>query len=560
MKLVNRSFVDLPSEATFVPIPTPGGSGVDNNQHGEAAAARASAADEDLIALEIREKAMASSATSVQLSLDRASVEVVRWRLERLGQLLEAVKRSNGTGSEEGVENGVKDGVDGPSESRFNEDEDEGRKVDQFAFLLNVAALDLRLFDEGGSKGRVESPPEEQPDAANEKDKWASFRGDFSELTFFHVSNLGGATENSYMWIRHERCGLYGTLQSSPPSEEGAANGGGEFLLLTCSNEVLGRGDAGDENALASPGTVGLTVSVISYPSGGYETDSIVACSLRGGTVMAPMGRLDWVLALKEIVVGAGSDGPEGVNGERPNASESVGTASESIGMTSESVQRASESATTASGPGQPTSESVYPASGTYVSSFAGGTGFGGEAKEGDNGQAWPPSATSSVDQSGSRSSQASGSTNGTCFLLDLHDLALCYEPNAEPNPQPPPQNPGKSHPPDSRPSLSRQNSSSSVGSSVSAVLAVAALRVSSVLGKQAGGSEQVEEEGGETVQEQVFDVWLRDAALLILDNAMRRPAAGDFTTSSLAQAGFVQVAFANFCPAQVLCRPPLSV
>lgn len=543
-------FADLSCKATLVHIPLSGGSGVDNNQHGETAAARASAADEDLIALEIREKAMGSSATCVQLSLDHASVEVVRWRLERLGQLLEAVKQSSGTGSEEGVENGVNDGFDGHAESRLKE-EDEGRKFDQFAFLLNMAALELRLFDEGGPKGRAKGPPGEEPDAANEKDEWASFRGEFSEFTFFHVSNLGGATENSYMWIRHERCGLYGTLQSPTPPESGAANGGSELLLLTCSNEVLGRGDAGDENALASPGTVGLTVSVISYPSGGFETDSIVACSLRGGTVMAPMGRLDWVLALKELTVGAGSDAPEGVKEERPTASESVGTASrsaekasESGTVRSESVRQASGSATTASESNRPASESVYPASETYVGSFSSGKGFGGETKEGDNNQAWPPSVTSSVDRSKSRSSQASGSTNRTCFLLDLHDLALCYEPNAEPNPQKPLQNQGKSTPPDSRPSLSRQNSSSNVGSSVSAVLAVAALRVSSVLGKQMGGSERGEEEGGETVQEQVFDVWLRDAALLILDNAMRRPAGGDFTTSSLAQAGFVQVYF----------------
>ncbi|GAQ87036.1 autophagy protein 2 [Klebsormidium nitens] len=527
-----------------------GGSGVDNNQHGEAAAARASAADEDLIALEIREKAIASSAASVQLSLDRASIEVVRWRLERLGQLLEAVKRSGGSASEDGVRNGVKEGLDGRAESRVNESGEEGRTKDQFAFLLNVAALELRLFDEKGSKGRADDPPAEEPDVASEKDKWVSFRGDFSELTFFHVSNLGGAAENSYMWIRHERCGLYGTLQSPTPPESGAANGGVELLLLTCSNEVLGRGDAGDENALASPGTVGLTVSVIAYPSGGYETDSIVACSLRGGTVMAPMGRLDWVLAVKELAVGAGSDGLAVVDRDCPNASESVGAASDYVGKASEIVGQTSESATTTSESGammsesvRPTSESVCPASETYAERFSRRTADGGAMAEADTAQAWPPSEASSAHQSESRSSQASGSTNGTCFLLDLHDLALCYEPNAEPNPQTPPQNPGKSFPPDSRPSLSRQNSSSNVGSSVSAVLAVAALRVSSVLGKQPGGSERVEEEGGEAVQEQVFDVWLRDAALLILDNAMRRPAGGDFTTSSLAQAGFVQVA-----------------
>lgn len=483
-----------------------GGSGVDNNHHGEAAAARASAADEDLVALEIREKAIASSATSVQLSFDHAAVEVVRWRVERLGQLLDAVK---GCKESEGgeVESGVKEGLKG------------GQAVNQSTFLLNLAALDVRLLDEEGWNGGVVPGNVEREGTLGEKEgrKWVSFRANFSELTFFHVSNLGGAAENSYMWIRHEQCSLYGTLQSDTPPvcevSNPSASRGVELLLLTCSNEVLGRGDAGDENALASPGTVGLTISIISYPSGGYETDSIVACSLRGGMMMAPGGRLDWVKAVKELLIGD-SNGSDVSKEESPKAHGGAKGASEDFGKASERAGRQSVEA-----PRSLKAAKEYQAAG-YASS---------------------------CEDAGSRTSESSLPTNGTCFLVDLHDLALCYEPSADPvPPQTLSKAAGNSSHRETRASLSRRNSSSSqaslAGTPVSAVLAAAALRVSSILGRQAGGAGKQEEEGGEEAQEQVFDIWLRDAALLILDTGMRRPAEEGFTTSALAQAGFVQV------------------
>jgi hypothetical protein len=487
-------------------VSSSGGSGVDNNHHGEAAAARASAADEDLVALEIREKAIASSVTSVQLSFDHAAVEVVRWRVDRLGQLLETIKGCQESEDGEG-NSGVKEGLEG------------GQTVNQSTFLLNLAALKVRLLDEQSWDGGVVSGDVERAGTLGEKEgaKWVSFRADFSELTFFHVSNLGGAAENSYMWIRHEQCSLNGFLQNIDPLvcevSNASASRGVELLLLTCSNEVLGRGDAGDENALASPGTVGLTISVIAYPSGGYETDSIVACSLRGGTMMAPGGRLDWVKAVKELLMGS-PKGSDAFEEERPNAPGGAKGASERLRKAPERAR-----AQSAEAPGSR------------------------EAAQGRQavGYAW------SFEDTESGTSESSPLTNGICFLIDLHDLALCYEPTAEPAP---PQNlskaPGNFRNHETRASLSRQNSSSSqaslAGSPVSAVLAAAALRVSSILGRQAGGPGKLEEEGEEEAQEQVFDIWLRDAALLILDTAMRRPAEEGFTTSSLAQAGFVQV------------------
>eukprot|EP00271_Cylindrocystis_brebissonii_P002857 TRINITY_DN13626_c1_g1_i1.p1 TRINITY_DN13626_c1_g1~~TRINITY_DN13626_c1_g1_i1.p1 ORF type:complete len:2005 (+),score=324.78 TRINITY_DN13626_c1_g1_i1:311-6016(+) len=78
---------------------------------------------------------------------------------------------------------------------------------------------------------------------------------------------------------------------------------GEEFVLLDFALEAVGRGDGGTHggNALAS-GAVGTTVMYVAWPEGGQSSDSMLAVTLRGLTLRAQGGRMDWVFAAKEWV------------------------------------------------------------------------------------------------------------------------------------------------------------------------------------------------------------------------------------------------------------------
>ncbi|CAM6122683.1 unnamed protein product [Calypogeia fissa] len=124
-----------------------------------------------------------------------------------------------------------------------------------------------------------------------------------------------------------------------------------------------------------------------------------------------------------------------------------------------------------------------------------------------------------------SKLDQTASPSMRTFFLLDFHDVALCYEPGSEVMP------PGGIR--SGRDSWGRGVPSSAESSQilapVASVVAAAAVRVSSSVVPRVTGEQ--------------YDIWLRDVALHLLDTMLRKETSFGYTTESMHRTGYVQIA-----------------
>ncbi|KHG30101.1 Autophagy-related protein 2 [Gossypium arboreum] len=72
---------------------------------------------------------------------------------------------------------------------------------------------------------------------------WGCLRLNIQKFDLLSVSNIGGITGSSFLWLTHSEGTLWGSIS-------GAQNQ--EFLLISCSDSAMKRGDGGGSNALSS--------------------------------------------------------------------------------------------------------------------------------------------------------------------------------------------------------------------------------------------------------------------------------------------------------------------
>ena len=106
---------------------------------------------------------------------------------------------------------------------------------------------------------------------------------------------MGASSDAFYLRLRHEECQVSG----SPPHTWDSPLQGEteEVILFACRNSALQRGNGGGGNVLAV-GSVGITVTYVAWPYREWLADDFLIGNLKGCTIVAHGGRLDWITTL----------------------------------------------------------------------------------------------------------------------------------------------------------------------------------------------------------------------------------------------------------------------
>ncbi|XP_077225008.1 autophagy 2 [Tasmannia lanceolata] len=115
---------------------------------------------------------------------------------------------------------------------------------------------------------------------------WDSLRLTIEKFELLTVSNIGGITGANFVWVSHDEGELWGSL-TGINDVSGAAQ---DFLLISCKNSAMCRGDGEGNNALSS-GSAGTVIIHMWDPQ---SVQSFTSVTVRCGTIVAPGGRLDW--------------------------------------------------------------------------------------------------------------------------------------------------------------------------------------------------------------------------------------------------------------------------
>lgn len=110
---------------------------------------------------------------------------------------------------------------------------------------------------------------------------WHQFKLKVQKFEVLSVTNTGGVKAASFFRLTHGEGKLYGFVTGVPDHE---------FLLITCNNSSVKRGNGGGSNALSSR----CAGSDIIYLSDPEISQNITSIAVSCGTVIAVGGRLDW--------------------------------------------------------------------------------------------------------------------------------------------------------------------------------------------------------------------------------------------------------------------------
>ncbi|XP_022638752.1 autophagy-related protein 2 isoform X1 [Vigna radiata var. radiata] len=153
--------------------------------------------------------------------------------------------------------------------------------VSQSSVFLECDSLEI-LIDRDTSERTKSSIKSELPGI------WCQFRLKVQQFEVLSVTNTGGIKAANFFRLAHGEGKLWGSVTGLPDHE---------FLLITCSNSVVKRGDGGGSNTLSSK-FAGSEVICLSDPEISVAVTSItVSC----GTVIAVGGRLDWFNAISSF-------------------------------------------------------------------------------------------------------------------------------------------------------------------------------------------------------------------------------------------------------------------
>lgn len=117
---------------------------------------------------------------------------------------------------------------------------------------------------------------------------WHQFRLKVQKFELLSVTNTGGVKAASFFRLSHGEGKLWGSVNGVPDHE---------FLLITCSNSSVKRGDGGGSNALSSK----CAGSDVIYLSDAEISHNITSLTVSCGTVIAVGGRLDWFDAISSF-------------------------------------------------------------------------------------------------------------------------------------------------------------------------------------------------------------------------------------------------------------------
>lgn len=143
----------------------------------------------------------------------------------------------------------------------------------------DVLNLSIKLEKEAGIK---RSEQKELPGC------WESLRLTIEKFELLSVSNIGGIGSANFVWASHDEGELWGCFDGCNDDSSKEVQ---EFLLISCRNSSMQRGDGEGTNALSS-GSAGTTILHLGDP---HSFRSFTSITVRCGTIVAPGGRLDWV-------------------------------------------------------------------------------------------------------------------------------------------------------------------------------------------------------------------------------------------------------------------------
>jgi len=119
---------------------------------------------------------------------------------------------------------------------------------------------------------------------------WHCLKLKTQKFDMLSVSNIGGIRGANFFWLAHGEGKLWGSITGVPDQE---------FLLISCSNSTMKRGDGGGSNALSSS-LAGSEIIHIWDPKSSHDFTSV---SVRCATVIAVGGRLDWLDAISSFFI-----------------------------------------------------------------------------------------------------------------------------------------------------------------------------------------------------------------------------------------------------------------
>ncbi|XP_024029007.1 autophagy-related protein 2 [Morus notabilis] len=214
---------------------------------------------EDLIS-ETRQEIMLSSTTFLHICLSATTIKLRSLQYKALYGLIDQI-------------------IYGLSSVGFDESiVKEASTISQTSFLVDCSALEIviSLDVKENVKGSTQT---ELPGS------WHRLKLQLQKFTLMSVSNIGGIKGASFFWLAHAEGKLWGSITGVPDEE---------FVLISCNNSTLKRGDGGGSNALSSR-LAGSDIVHLWDPESNHDFTSI---SLRCGTIVAVGGRLDWLDAI----------------------------------------------------------------------------------------------------------------------------------------------------------------------------------------------------------------------------------------------------------------------
>ncbi|KAK4437873.1 Autophagy-related protein 2 [Sesamum alatum] len=114
---------------------------------------------------------------------------------------------------------------------------------------------------------------------------WLSLTLQVDNFELLSASNIGGISSSNFLWLAHGQGSLWGS------TAEGLHR---EFLLISCSDSTMGRGDGEGSNMLSSR-HAGSDIINLWDPESNHSFTSI---TVSGATIVAMGGRLDWFNAI----------------------------------------------------------------------------------------------------------------------------------------------------------------------------------------------------------------------------------------------------------------------
>ncbi|KAF5444049.1 hypothetical protein F2P56_036553, partial [Juglans regia] len=117
---------------------------------------------------------------------------------------------------------------------------------------------------------------------------WCCLKLKIQKFELLSVSNVGGIKDASFFWLAHGEGKLWGSINGIPDRE---------FLLISCSDSTMKRGDGGGSNALSFR-RAGSDIVYLWEPDSFHGFTSI---NVRCSTIVATGGRLDWLDAISSF-------------------------------------------------------------------------------------------------------------------------------------------------------------------------------------------------------------------------------------------------------------------